>query len=166
MAKNPQDAALGFVEELFKTPNGQIRLVGAIMCIGPGYYLMNSGAGANNFVYVMMSIGTMFILISAGMAIWAQLEADKFRSQRKTVRDTFEPSPRLREFTSTILKIPQTRKEIAMMRFPPYNDMKKDALHSLLMQSTANECIMCGLVSRKDGQYVAKQTDQTVMYIP
>ena len=61
--------------ELIATPNGQIRLAGAIMCIGPGYYILTSEATADMFSYAMLGVGFLLILVSAAMAVIAAKHA-------------------------------------------------------------------------------------------
>lgn len=61
--------------ELIATPNGQIRLTGAIMCIGPAYYILTEGTSAELFTYAMLGVGFLLIMVSAAMAVIAAKHA-------------------------------------------------------------------------------------------
>jgi hypothetical protein len=166
MADNTSQA-LGFLEELFKTPNGQIRLLGAVMCVGPGYYLLNNKETATTFTYVMIGVGTMFILLSAGMAIWAAMHQEPAHDQRRVAREEFPASDRLRDFSSQVLGVTRTRQEITEMTFGGYDKLKKEQLYAILMQATANECVMAGVASRINRQYLDIQvSDATIIIQP
>ena len=58
------------VKKWLSTPNGQLRMIGAIMIIGSGYYVMATGYEVDTFVYWILGIGTVFVTISILLAIW------------------------------------------------------------------------------------------------
>ena len=63
------DAISQAAMELFRTPNGQVRLIGAIMCIGPGYHIATSNGDASIFSYAVMGLGFILVMVSIIMAI-------------------------------------------------------------------------------------------------
>ena len=75
MANNSNSALTKIAMELIATPNGQIRLAGAIMCIGPGYYILTTEATADMFSYAMLGTGFLLVIVSAAMAVIAAKHA-------------------------------------------------------------------------------------------
>ena len=72
---NTTNALTKIAMELVATPNGQIRLIGGVMCIGPSYYILTSAATAEMFTYAMLGVGFLLIMISAVMAVVAAKHA-------------------------------------------------------------------------------------------
>ena len=70
------------VKELISTPNGQIRLLGGVMCVGPGYYILAQDAQVSNFVYAILALGALFIVLSAAMAVYAAKHRSEPRLDR------------------------------------------------------------------------------------
>ena len=62
---NLVDAAMKFLG----TPNGQVRLLGSVMCVGPGYHIVTSNGNASIFAYAVMGLGFILVMVSIIMAI-------------------------------------------------------------------------------------------------
>ena len=151
------------VLELIATPNGQIRLLGGVLCVGPGYYILPDPGNTSMFAYALLGVGFILIMLSAIMATIAAKYRE--REDRAVVRDVFDPSDRLKLFTREILNVPRTRAEIAELHFSGYETMVKPQLISLLLQTTANECVLAGLASRQNGIYVDRDaTDSATVF--
>ena len=157
--------AVEVLRDLVATPNGQIRLLGTVMCIGPGYYILNEGQMVSMFVYVMLGIGSMFIVLSAFLAVYAaKFHAESQRDERREDRVSFPPSQRLESFAKEVLNIPRSKGDLAALSFSMYEQFLKSDLHALLMQSTAKECVLSGIAKMVDGKYVARDaTERTVL---
>lgn len=159
--------AVEVLRELATSPNGQIRLVGTVMCIGPGYYILNEGQMVSNFVYVMLGIGSLFIVLSAVLAVYAaKFQADNQRDERIEDRASFPPSERIEKFAKEVLTVPRSKGDLAGLEFVMYKKMSRPDLHALLMQTTAKECVLSGVVKMIDGKYVARDaTERTVIVV-
>lgn len=159
--------AIEVLRDLVATPNGQIRLLGAVMCIGPGYSIMEGGQEVSMFVYAMLGLGAGFILLSAALAVMAaKFSAHSVVDERVEDRDGFPPSDRLEKFCDTVLNIGRTKADLAEANFSQYNPMNKHDLYSLLMQSTAKECVLSGIAKFHNGRYISRDTtEQTIITV-
>lgn len=155
------------IRELVSTPNGQIRLVGAVLCIGPGYSIFAEGMAATNFGYAMIGLGAILIMVSAVMAvIAARFHAEQAVDERREGRDSCPPSERVEMFCKQILNVPRSKADLSDMKFDMYDGMLKDDLYRLLMQSTAKETILSGLARFQGGKYIGRDvTEQTIMVV-
>ena len=81
-----QDSLLDLLKELLATPNGQMRLLGSILCIGPAWHSYNKGTPVETFDYVVMGTGTLFVFTSAIMAVIAEIK--KPPARKKNARKT------------------------------------------------------------------------------
>lgn len=59
----------GILKVFFASPNGQLRIIGAAMVLGPAYYSYTTGLPIEEFDYYLLGIGSLFILISVVMAV-------------------------------------------------------------------------------------------------
>jgi len=82
-------------------------------------------------------------------------------STRVLARDKFEPSERLIQFSNEVLSDPIGRAGLVAANFTGYAKATKPELHSLLMQATADQCVLCALATRDNGIYRANN-DKTV----
>lgn len=93
--------------------------------------------------------------------------AAEAKDERRRERDSFEPSDRLIDFARLMLAIPVTRKQIAdtpLGNFPRYADLTEAQKDQIIMQLTANECVLAGVATRAEGMYHAVIEDEkTVM---
>lgn len=149
------------VKELISTPNGQIRLLGGVMCVGPGYYILAQDAQVSNFVYAILGLGAAFIALSAGMAVYAAIIKSKTRVEQRTEpRESFEPSVRLERFAREVLSAPRNREELNRMKFTDYDSLADDQRYGLLMQESAKACVICGIASLVNGNYISKSASE------
>ena len=56
------------VRDLFITPNGRLFFIGSILSAGSGYYVFENQTNELVFAYVVLGVGSVFILISMIMA--------------------------------------------------------------------------------------------------
>lgn len=90
------------------------------------------------------------------------------QDERRRPRDSFEPSERLVDFARLILAVPVDRKTIAntpIDSFPKYADLTDHQKDQIIMQLTANECVLTGVATRVNGMYhvVMDDNDNTVI---
>ena len=150
--------------ELVATPNGQLRTIGGIMCIGPAYYISTGMTSAVLFDYAMLGVGFALIMVSAAMAVVAAKHEAGPVDDRREDRGNFPPSERLQLFAKEVLNAPRTRVELSECDFTMYDSMLKHDLYSLLMQETAKACVLAGLAKFEGGRYIGRDvTEQTVM---
>ena len=64
-----KEGIINVFKELIATPNGQLRIIGAIMCIGPAYFSYITEREIINFDYMLLGTGALFVVISAIMAV-------------------------------------------------------------------------------------------------
>jgi len=76
------------LRELVSTPNGQIRIAGTLMCIGPAVYIFGEMGSEKliemvlPFAYTLMYIGTGLICLSSVMAVIAAVMGARDRRSR------------------------------------------------------------------------------------
>ena len=150
------------VKELISTPNGQIRLLGGVMCVGPAYYILAQDAQVSNFVYAILVLGAIFIALSAAMAVYAAMHKSTVPPAEAPA--SFEPSDRLQRFTKEVLSSPRSREELSSMTFSGYDQLDKNQLYGLLMQETAKVCVVSDIALLVNGNFLSKSaTEETVI---
>lgn len=155
------ETVAGIIKELIATANGQIRLVGAVMCIGPAYFTFMKGLEPTNFDFAVLAVGAFFITMSAGMAIYRAM----IESKAAPIVNSLEPSERMEKFSKEVLSSPKNKKEISESHYSEYKGMRRDHLEALLNQTTANECVASGIALATNGLYLDNNATNATVFI-
>ncbi len=152
------------ISELFKTPSGQIRSIGGVMCIGPGYYLLASGRDAGMFDYALLGTGGLFILISAYMS-WQKAKFDAAAKARDVSKPAFEPTKGDMEFLKFISdKLPITVAQIPGLEFPYDANRTKKLLLIASLYKRIEGWVTEGSITKYGDEYSLRdQTEKTIM---
>ena len=153
------------VSELISTPNGQIRMVGGILCIGAAF-----GGGFGLVVYETLAAGSfvagvVLILISAYMAD----RKTKFESgdRRLDARPELPVSDRTLEFVRQFTGAMEQH-EIASMPFVDDDDLTlPDAIKKLKVMRAKEAAWQGDLIYWTNGLYVPRHTtSETIIQAP
>lgn len=170
------EGAQKFAEMFFGLKMGQA-MVYAGIAIAFASAFQFSGSVGDYVQFEMTEAGStrldrltwMIILLGVGLQFYrthaeskAKERSEARAEQRSRSRDRFEPSARLVAFANEVLHTPMDRKTLAEAQFTGYAGYGEDELRAVLMQATADQCVITGLATRKDGVYTSS-SDRTVM---